>query len=380
MQSYLLPLNDQYENITKIGSGGFGNVYKAHNKYGKPEYVAIKIIDFYQLLNTPGFYPEDLENEALSLKSLSSLSNCNKYVACYIDHFTVGEKIYLVQEYIQGPTLQDIINSQKDMEQVYDIDDIWITFLELVEILNYIHSNGYAHKDIKSTNIIYDEVAKHFKFVDFGLACSKNIPCKEGQGTMEYAPPEINDSTNLMISQAGDIWSLGVTFYQLIHQKFMYSIPPFTKKFFSELPKVNYTQPSNQKYLNTSVNYVVNWMLQFDWMDRPSASMLLRYLEEDTVGCIIEGKIYYRPRIVKALNNMNMKYDPDQYLAQLCHLYYDKLRKDFSFSLKLDGGKKDIGIINIIPTTFNSLNQKTIITNQSEKTQRPSIFEIFETV
>lgn len=60
-------------------------------------------------------------------------------------------------------------------------------------------------------------------------------------------------------------------------------------------------------------------MINYNWYDRPSASMLVRYLEEDKTGCFINNKLYHRPQILAELNRLNIIHNKNDYLLNLCN-------------------------------------------------------------
>lgn len=83
------------------------------------------------------------------------MPNCSDYISCYYDSSHYKDKknrlaIDIIQEYIDGPSIENIIKIMKSEKKKYHIDSIWEIVLELAKGLQYIHSKGVVHRDIKS--------------------------------------------------------------------------------------------------------------------------------------------------------------------------------------------------------------------------------------
>ena len=98
--------------------------------------------------------------------------------------------------------------------------------LQISLAVEYMHANGIAHRDLKSTNILFFSSEKHAglldaKLCDFGMSkpLTKGHPNSTYVGTAIYKPPELLLSTESHVSYdySADIWSLGVLFFELIN-------------------------------------------------------------------------------------------------------------------------------------------------------------------
>ena len=107
---------------------------------------------------------------------------------------------------------------------------ISFAFREICEAIEYIHSFGILHRDIKLENILFDDDF-HPKLADFGFACVVGATEKRTTvcGTREYFAPEIysNKKQDLKL----DIWCLGILLYELCHNKTPFNV---RKKDFKE--------------------------------------------------------------------------------------------------------------------------------------------------
>lgn len=92
----------------------------------------------------------------------------------------------------------------------------------LIRILYKVHQAGFAHKDIKLENIVYNPKTKFVWLIDFGLSFNikKEPSCRDFAGSREYASPELLFSRNAFCAKKVDVWALGVTLYALLFGMF----------------------------------------------------------------------------------------------------------------------------------------------------------------
>jgi serine/threonine protein kinase, bacterial len=147
----------------------------------------------------------------LEARSLSRLgAHCQ--IPTLIDYFKLGQSIYLVEEYIPGQTLDVAVKNSRCFTQT-EVENF---LLQMLRLLEFIHSNRLIHRDVKPQNIILSSVDRRLVLLDFGAVKDLDPPPKvrydriisQGIGTPGYAPPEqLADRT----VYASDLYGLGMT-------------------------------------------------------------------------------------------------------------------------------------------------------------------------
>lgn len=195
-----------YEIIEQIGSGGMGEVYKAHDTRLNRD-VAIK--------TSREKYSERFDREMRAIASLSHPNICVLH--------DVGPD-YIVMELLEGQTLQKLLQSRRLTAQ----ESIRIAE-QMAEALHAAHAKGITHRDIKPGNVFVSPRG-HVKVLDFGLAklaAEPHGPDAETQtmgsnlstpgqamGTAPYMAPE--QARGMDLDPRADIWALGVVFYEML--------------------------------------------------------------------------------------------------------------------------------------------------------------------
>jgi DNA-binding response OmpR family regulator len=197
----------RYEIIDKIGSGGYGSVYHAHDLSDDAAVqVAIKIYD------TAPSQRDDEEFISLFLREAylhSKLAHEN--IAHLFDFGQAGASHYIVMEYVDGMSLADRVQLEGALPQelVIDIAD------GMVRALQYMDTQNMVHRDIKPGNILIAGNGMP-KLTDFGLARLQDDRTlsahNEFKGTPQFVSPEqISGVSDIDIRC--DLYSLGATLY-----------------------------------------------------------------------------------------------------------------------------------------------------------------------
>ena len=205
-------LNNRYLIIQKIGQGGMGAVYKASDTRLGQKLVAVKELSEAALTDPKERQQAHraFEQEA---RMLAQLSHPN--LPRVTDHFSEAGKQYLVMDFIEGQTLQEMLDAARgplDVDRVVD----WAG--QLCDVLDYLHNQQppVIFRDLKPANIMLDHDGK-IKLIDFGIARHFK-PGKTTDtmsfGTAGYAPPEQYGKGQT--DARSDVYALGATLHQLL--------------------------------------------------------------------------------------------------------------------------------------------------------------------
>ena len=193
-----------YEILEKLGEGGMGVVYKAHDTKLNRE-VAIKFLP-------PHITKGGVEHDRL-LQEAQAAAAINHPNICVIHEINEdGEQPFIVMEYVEGSALRRKLDNGP-----IKVDDAIKYGIQIGEALREAHSKGIVHRDIKPENIMINGNGI-VKISDFGLALMANDKSERGTrivaGTTSYMSPE--QIRGEEVDHRTDIWSLGVTLYEMV--------------------------------------------------------------------------------------------------------------------------------------------------------------------
>ena len=197
----------KYKIISPLGSGGFGTVYLAQDTWIDKK-VAIKVphrqnLDFGELLHEP--------------RLLASVSHPN------IVSITTAEKqdnvFFIVMEYVPGETLENLIASKG----LLDVNRALDYTCQICNAVDHAHRQGVIHRDLRPANVLVTE-NNMLKVADFGTSRFLEIAAHGTTviGSPPYMAPEQFHGKAVF---ASDLYSLGVTMYQMLTGVLPYDTP-----------------------------------------------------------------------------------------------------------------------------------------------------------
>lgn len=196
-------LQNRYEIINRIGSGGMADVYRAKD-HKLNRFVAVKVLK--QEFRDDKAFISKFRVEAQAAAGLAHANIVNVY-----DVGTENGINFIVMELVEGITLKAYI-SKKGKLSVREATSI---ALQVAAGLEAAHNNGIIHRDVKPQNIIISLDGKA-KIADFGIAraVSSNTINSNVMGSVHYSSPE---QTRGGYSDAkSDIYSMGITMYEML--------------------------------------------------------------------------------------------------------------------------------------------------------------------
>ncbi|HEY3998115.1 MAG TPA: serine/threonine-protein kinase [Candidatus Xenobia bacterium] len=213
-------LQGRYRIEQIIGRGGMGSVYLATDLSLKGKRIAIKELVFRDFEDEPRLRAiEQFQREAAILATLD-----HPGLVSVSHYFEEGDKCYLVMAYVDGQSLDRLLEQANTFFPVPQCLD-WAE--QIVDVLDYLHNQEppIIFRDLKPGNVMIDS-RKKVRLVDFGIARSVSTDSRtdtfiKGAGSQGFAPPEqygIQGTTD----QRSDIYSLGATLYCLLARK----LPP----------------------------------------------------------------------------------------------------------------------------------------------------------
>ena len=199
-------LEDKYEILNEIGTGGFSRCYKVKNKTTGVSY-ACKQLQKTKLSDYEGLMRE------VNLMIKLDHPNIIKLYEVYENE----KYIYLIMELCTGGELFDRIVEKTDQGVQFSEEEAASLFKQMMSAINYCHKNGIVHRDLKPENLLFltKDDKSPIKVIDFGMSKrfdSKNF-MSEKVGTAYYISPEVLQGK---YDEKCDIWSAGVILYIII--------------------------------------------------------------------------------------------------------------------------------------------------------------------
>ena len=196
-------LDERYEIIDVVGTGGMSTVYRAKDHRLK-RYVAVKVLKT-EYSNDANFVSK-FRVEAQASAGLTHPNIVSVYDVC-----EDNGRYFIVMELVEGITLKEYINlnGRLTMDQALDFS------MQIASGLEAAHEHHVIHRDIKPQNIIVSKNG-NLKVTDFGIAkaATSNTMSTAGMGSVHYISPE--QARGGYSDERSDIYSMGITMYEMV--------------------------------------------------------------------------------------------------------------------------------------------------------------------
>ncbi|MGI8501827.1 MAG: protein kinase domain-containing protein [Hassallia sp.] len=268
-------LSDRYRIISVLGTGGFCETFLAEDTQ-MPSGRTCVIKQLKPVANNPHIHQlvqRRFQREAAILEELGGVS---KQIPTLYAYFQEGDEFYLVQECISGETLSQKVKQTGCLRE----SEVRSILISLLEVLEYVHSKGIIHRDIKPDNIILRSSDNKPVLIDFGAVretmatvvnSEGNITSSIVVGTPGFMP---NEQAAGRAVFASDLYSLGLTAIYLLMGK----MP-------EQLATDSYTGENiwDRQIVSPNLAAVLDKAIRFDVRERfPSAKAMLNALQNMT--------------------------------------------------------------------------------------------------
>ncbi len=230
-----------YEFSSQIHDGKRSVIYRGRRKLDNLPVIVKTMKNLYPSLSETLRFQQEFS----MLHNLSSYSVVRAYKM-----EPIGNRTGIVMEDFGGHSLDRCFQFANS-----DLTETMILFVRIAEILDDIHKQRVIHKDINPTNIVWNRQTGQVKFIDFGIssnALMENMEVKPPEvveGTLAYVSPEQTGRMNRAIDYRSDLYSLGVTFYQLLTDRLPFETQDPMELIYAHLAKI----PKEPGVLNPQV-------------------------------------------------------------------------------------------------------------------------------
>ncbi|MEU0376490.1 serine/threonine-protein kinase [Streptomyces cyaneofuscatus] len=207
-------IEGRYELLEPIGSGGMGEVWRAHDRRLR-RFVAVKgLLDRNAM--TAGTQAAAMQRARREAEAIAKIEHPN--VVTVHDQVETDNQVWIVMKLLEARSLADLLRS----ERVLAIPRAADIGLQILQGLRAVHAASVVHRDVKPANVLVREDGTAI-LVDFGIATFEGAAqvTRSGSviGTPPYLAPELFTPGSPGPAPASDLWALGITLYEMVEGK-----------------------------------------------------------------------------------------------------------------------------------------------------------------
>ncbi|MFF2535388.1 serine/threonine-protein kinase [Streptomyces cyaneofuscatus] len=204
-------IEGRYELLEPIGSGGMGEVWRAHDRRLR-RFVAVKgLLDRNAM--TAGTQAAAMQRARREAEAIAKIEHPN--VVTVHDQVETDNQVWIVMKLLEARSLADLLRS----ERVLAVPRAADIGLQILQGLRAVHAASVVHRDVKPANVLVREDGTAI-LVDFGIATFEGAAqvTRSGSviGTPPYLAPELFTPGSPGPAPASDLWALGITLYEMV--------------------------------------------------------------------------------------------------------------------------------------------------------------------
>lgn len=268
-------LKGRYQVLEELGAGGFGKTYIAEDR-DLPHHPKCVVKQLKPASNSPKLFAyarQLFEREAKTLAALGQHEQIPELLA----YFDEDQEFYLVQEFVEGASLDQEISVGKRLPEV-----AVVTLLrELLQILEFVHSQQVIHRDIKPSNIIRRRSDNKLVLIDFGAVKEARQQTDSmtdtaftiGIGTDGFMPAEQSSGNP---QPSSDIYAVGMVAIEALT-----GLPPKQRKLLQDPESGEILWQGYAQHVSQALTNILCKMVQYDFRQRyQSATAVLQDLKQ----------------------------------------------------------------------------------------------------
>lgn len=248
-------LNNRYELLERIGSGGMAAVYKARDR-ALGRLVAVKML--HESFTSDEGFLRRFQQEAHAAANLT-----HPNIVTVHDIGQDGHRHFIVMEYVEGQTMKQIIKEYKEHDEFIPLSRALDLTIGICNGIGYAHRAGLVHCDVKPHNIIVTP-DERVKVADFGIAravtsATQHEIVSQVWGTPQYFSPE--QASGQATSPATDVYAIGVVMFEILTNRLPFEAESHTamalKHLHEKPPKVTSINPAVPLQITQIINKVL---------------------------------------------------------------------------------------------------------------------------